>query len=231
MSEQIDIPDGALDELEASGAFEAFYQAEARTLFRRLWLVTGNRAEAEELMQDAFLKVWERWDRVGGMDEPVSYLYRTAMNLFRKRYRRATLAVRRTVGLASSNNDFSDADDRQVVGQVLASLPPRQRAALVLTEMLGFTTKEAGVGAWRHGRDDPLADAPRTRCVPQGDGGRRCLGSRTSSNARAGPSTSSWATSSGCSAGVNASSATGGSAPAPSACSSRSRRGSSSSAR
>ena len=163
MTEPIFVTDAALDGLEASRTFEAFYQAEARTLFRRLWLVTGNRAEAEELMQDAFLKVWERWDRVGGMDDPLGYLYRTAMNLFRKRYRRATLAVRRTVGLAPSNDEFSDADDRQVVRHVLATLPPRQRAALVLTEMLGFTSKEAGdaLGVTdatirsltRHGRD------------------------------------------------------------------------------
>ena len=98
MDERIVSSDAALDELEAARTFEAFYQAEARTLFRRLWLVTGNRAEAEELMQDAFLSVWQRWDRVGGMDDPAGYLYRTAMNLFRKRYRRAMLAVRRTVG-------------------------------------------------------------------------------------------------------------------------------------
>src|SRR6266540_5873480 len=38
-------------------SFESFYEAESRTLFRRLWLVTGNRAEAEEIMQDAFLKL------------------------------------------------------------------------------------------------------------------------------------------------------------------------------
>lgn len=50
----------ASETLEASRSFETFYDAESRTLFRRLWLVTGNRAEAEELMQDAFLKVWER---------------------------------------------------------------------------------------------------------------------------------------------------------------------------
>ena len=92
MTDRIVPSDAALDELEASRTFEAFYQAEARTLFRRLWLVTANRAEAEELMQDAFLKVWERWDHVSAMDDPVGYLYRTAMNLFRKRYRRATLA-------------------------------------------------------------------------------------------------------------------------------------------
>jgi RNA polymerase sigma-70 factor (ECF subfamily) len=70
MSERILASDATLDELEASRTFETFYQAEARTLFRRLWLVTGNRAEAEELMQDAFLRGWERWDRVGGMDDP-----------------------------------------------------------------------------------------------------------------------------------------------------------------
>jgi RNA polymerase sigma-70 factor, ECF subfamily len=163
MTEPIAVSDAALDELESSRTFEAFYEAQARTLFRRLWLVTGNRGEAEELMQDAFLGVWQRWERVGAMDDPVGYLYRTAMNLFRKRHRRAMLAVRRTIGLAPSNDDFSDADDRQVVRHVLASLPPRQRAALVLTEMLGFTSKEAGdaLGVTdatirsptRHGRD------------------------------------------------------------------------------
>jgi len=163
MTEPIVVSDAALDELAAPRTFVVFFQAEARTLVRRLWLVTGNRAEAEELRQDAFLKVWERWDRVGGMDDPVGYLYRTAMNLFRKRYRRAMLAVRRTVGLTPSTDDFSDADDRHVVRHVLATLPPRQRAALVLTEMLGFTSKEAGdaLGVTdatvrsltRHGRD------------------------------------------------------------------------------
>jgi len=139
MSERILASDATLLELEASRTFETFYQVEARTLFRRLWLVTGNRAE--ELMQDAFLRVWERWDRVGGMDDPIGYLYRTAMNLFRKRYRRAMLALRRNGGATPSSDDFSDAEDRQTVRHVLATLPPRQRAALVLTEMLGFTSE------------------------------------------------------------------------------------------
>jgi RNA polymerase sigma-70 factor, ECF subfamily len=130
--------------LESSGSFEAFYDAQSRTLFRRLWLVTGNRSEAEELMQDAFLKVWERWEQVGAMEDPVGYLYRTAMNLFRKRYRRAVLALRRTVGLAPSRDDFADADDRETVRRVLSTLPARQRAALVLTEMLGFSPEDAG---------------------------------------------------------------------------------------
>lgn len=43
--------------LESSRTCEAFHEAEAWTPLRRLWLATGNRAEAEELMQDAFLSV------------------------------------------------------------------------------------------------------------------------------------------------------------------------------
>jgi DNA-directed RNA polymerase specialized sigma24 family protein len=41
--------------------FAAFFAAEHRGLLKLLYFVTGNRADAAELMQDAFLKVWERW--------------------------------------------------------------------------------------------------------------------------------------------------------------------------
>lgn len=34
-------------------------------------------------MQDAFLRLRERWDRVAAVDDPSAYLFRTAMNVFR----------------------------------------------------------------------------------------------------------------------------------------------------
>src|SRR5436853_2061172 len=75
-------------------AFELFFEAERRRLFRALYVMTGNAHEAEELAQDAFLRIWERWERVGAMDDPVGYLYRTAMNLARSRSRRLIRAAR-----------------------------------------------------------------------------------------------------------------------------------------
>jgi RNA polymerase sigma factor (sigma-70 family) len=124
--------------------FEAFFMAERDGLFGALVLITGDRHEAEEIAQDAFLAVWERWERVSAMENSAGYLYRTAMNLFRKRRRRAALVVRRAVGLVHVDDAFEAVDARQVVAKALAGLSRRQRAALVLTELLGFTSEEAG---------------------------------------------------------------------------------------
>jgi RNA polymerase sigma-70 factor, ECF subfamily len=125
--------------------FESFYEAERDGLFGALVLITGDRHEAEEITQDAFVAIWERWDRVAGMESPTGYLYRTAMNGFRKRRRRAALAVRRALHVAEPPEDlFAQADDRQVVARALAGISRRQRAALVLTELLGFSSEDAG---------------------------------------------------------------------------------------
>ncbi len=72
------IPAEALD-------FDDFFASESERLFRRLWLVTRNRAEAEEVMQDAFLSLYERWDRMADVDDPKAYLYRTAFNAWNRR--------------------------------------------------------------------------------------------------------------------------------------------------
>jgi RNA polymerase sigma-70 factor (ECF subfamily) len=72
--------------LRGRATSKSFFRAEHTTLFRALCLVTRDRPEAEEIMQDAFLRVWERWDRISSMDDPREYLYRVAMNGFRSRY-------------------------------------------------------------------------------------------------------------------------------------------------
>jgi RNA polymerase sigma factor (sigma-70 family) len=124
--------------------FEDLVRAESARLFRALYLITGNRHESEEIMQDAFLALWERWDRVGAMDDPTGYLFRTAMNAFRRRTRRAALAVKRAVAVGPPEDPFSEVDTRRDVVEALASLDRKQRAAVVLTGLLGYSSEEAG---------------------------------------------------------------------------------------
>jgi RNA polymerase sigma-70 factor (ECF subfamily) len=124
-------------------SFEVFFQREKSDLFGLLCIVTRNRHEAEELTQEAFVRVFERWDRVGTMEDPRGYLYRTAMNVVRSRYRRSLLAARRTLGLTRPDDAIAAVDERDAAMRALADLSPQQRAAVVLVDLLDFSSEEA----------------------------------------------------------------------------------------
>lgn len=121
-----------------------FFEKEKASLFRALCLVTHNRSEAEELTQDAFLRVFERWDQVGAMKDPTGYLYRTAMNAFRTWHRRAVLGAKRAIHLTPSDDRIAEIEAEDAVVRALAPLSPRQRAAVVLIDLLGYSSEEAG---------------------------------------------------------------------------------------
>jgi RNA polymerase sigma-70 factor (ECF subfamily) len=138
---------GIREELAVGGSvasFEEFFRAEQVRLHRVLFAITRSRPEAEDIAQEAFLRVWERWDRVTEMDDPAGYLHRTAINIFRDRSRRLVLAIRRAVRISPQADEFDAFEARSVAASVLGSLPPRQRAAIVLTEALGYSAEEAG---------------------------------------------------------------------------------------
>ena len=134
--------DGVDDTFAVAESFEEFFELERDHLCDLLSLVTGDRSEAEEIAQDAFVVVWERWDQVRLMDNPAGYLYRTAINNFRKRYRRAKLFGRIAASL-SPRTTSAPADSAVLLSEALRALTPRQRAALVLTELLGYSAEDA----------------------------------------------------------------------------------------
>ena len=130
-------------------SFEGFYLANERRLFRALSVVTGSRDEAEDLAQHAFCRVWERWDRVSALDDPSGYLFRTAFNAHHSATRRAVRAARRVVDVVAHATPPPApapdqlAADRDHVARALAELTPRQREALVLTQLLDCDASDA----------------------------------------------------------------------------------------
>jgi RNA polymerase sigma-70 factor, ECF subfamily len=135
-------PDEPMD--NELSTFEAFFEDEKERLLRSLSVITGSRAEGEDLAQEAFTRVFERWETVAAMEDPAGYLHRTAMNLFRNQYRRTRVALRRMVGLGPEQDVFKPVEDRDAASRALGALTSRQRAALVLTEGLGYSGEEAG---------------------------------------------------------------------------------------
>jgi DNA-directed RNA polymerase specialized sigma24 family protein len=107
-------------------SFEPFFDDEKERLLRILCVITGSRAEAEDLAQEAFTRVFERWETIGGMQDPAGYLHRTAINLFRSQYRRARLALKRAVGMSPEQDVFKAVEDRDAVSHAMVSLTPRQ---------------------------------------------------------------------------------------------------------
>jgi RNA polymerase sigma-70 factor, ECF subfamily len=128
---------------EQTESFEGFFEAHHARLYGTLCLITSDRAEAEDIMQEAFLKLWERWDRVREHPDPGGYLYLTAFNLFRSRLRRAARAARRAL-TGSPDDPLAEVDARESLAAGLRALTPRQRAAIVLLDLLDFSSEEAG---------------------------------------------------------------------------------------
>jgi RNA polymerase sigma-70 factor (sigma-E family) len=136
---------GALEEVTAVTdlSFEEFFQAEHVRLARALYLLTGNAGEADELTQEAMVRLYERWDRVRQMDSPKGYLYRTALNLHRSRLRGLASRARHILQATPSPDPAEVVQSRDSLSRALTSLPTGQREAVVLVEWLGMDQEEA----------------------------------------------------------------------------------------
>jgi len=124
--------------------FSEFFVREHLRLGGAIYLLTGDREEAEDLVQEALARAYERWDRVSHMAEPAGYVYRIASNLHRRRSH-ARGRLRPLVdrpGLQGSD-PVDAADARLDLLAALAMLPRDQRETLVLVEMFGFDAETA----------------------------------------------------------------------------------------
>jgi RNA polymerase sigma factor (sigma-70 family) len=131
------------ERVEARARFDEFVEDEHERLYKALYFVTGSREDAEDISQEAFLALWERWDRIDRIDDPTGYLFRVALNGFRMRRRRAATALRRLAPVRAERDEFAEAEMRADVRALLLGLSPRQRAALLLVDLLGYPSEQA----------------------------------------------------------------------------------------
>jgi RNA polymerase sigma-70 factor (sigma-E family) len=122
---------------EGQREFADFFEEEYRRLAKAIYLLTGDPHEADDLAQESLVRVYERWPRVGAMESPVGYLYRTALNLHRSRLRRVARQARRSLaGVPPVGDPLAAVEERDEIGRLLAALPRGQREVLVLVEWL-----------------------------------------------------------------------------------------------
>jgi RNA polymerase sigma-70 factor (sigma-E family) len=123
-------------ERTTEGGLAELYVRHAPAAGRLAFLLTGDRISAEDLLQEAFVRVVGRFGHLRVPDAFGAYLRRTIVNLHtshlrRKRLERAYLERERSVHTGSPDA-MSDAGVRDELWRTLLRLPPRQRAAVVL---------------------------------------------------------------------------------------------------
>ena len=123
--------------------FEAFFEAEYDRLYRTLLVLTGDRAEADDLAQEAMARVYERWKLVRELGSPAGYVYTTAFNLHRRRLRRLRLWRERARHEPPRPSGMETIELQRDVRSALLRLPLPLREVLVLTEWLELSTEEA----------------------------------------------------------------------------------------
>jgi RNA polymerase sigma-70 factor, ECF subfamily len=130
------------------GAFEKIYRATSDYVYTIALKITGNRADAEEVTQDVFLKIFRELKRFRFASSFTTWLYRvtvnSAINVSRKTKRRSSRQVEYNDGVAlkDERNETKEAIEKEHnemrVRSMLAALSPDQRTCIVLREIEGM---------------------------------------------------------------------------------------------
>jgi RNA polymerase sigma-70 factor (ECF subfamily) len=121
--------------------FADFYAAHFQRLAAQLHVYLGDAEEAQDLTQEAFCRAFDRWDRVQSYDDPSGWVRRVAWNLATSALRRR-MTARRYLSRQREEYLPGPQPDGVALTRALATLPPRQRRAVVLHHVAQLSTAE-----------------------------------------------------------------------------------------
>jgi len=102
------------------------------SLYRTAYLMLGDRADAEDLVQTALAKTYANWGRVRSVDAAPGYARTTLVNTAASWFRKKGWRNERPTEVLPENLHETDLSDRRTIIDALGTLPPRQRAVVVL---------------------------------------------------------------------------------------------------
>jgi len=126
--------------------FEEFAVARLPGLVRFAAVLTGERALADDVVQETLIRASARWDKIGGLDRPEQYVRKMVVNEFLSWRRRSWRQV--PAGSGGDVDDRRSPDhatghaERDALLTEIAKLPRRQRAVLVLRYYEGLSDAE-----------------------------------------------------------------------------------------
>ncbi len=122
--------------------FTSFYAASFARLVGQLHAMTGDRAEAQDAVQEAFVRAWTHRSRLGTDGGAEAWVRVTAWRIAVSRWRRAREGIR-LMGLAAPpDRTAGPGPDRVAFVEALRKVPAEQRRALVLYHLVDLTVDQ-----------------------------------------------------------------------------------------
>jgi RNA polymerase sigma-70 factor, ECF subfamily len=126
----------------ADDGFAAFYASSYHRLLGQLFAVTGDLAEAENVLQEAYARAFARWSRVGGYDLPEAWVRRVAINLAAMAERSLRRRARALLRLGPPPVVPELGPEAIDLRDALRALPLGQRQVIVLHHLVGLPVEE-----------------------------------------------------------------------------------------
>ncbi len=134
--------DGEIPVVRRPMPFEAFYLAEFPTMVALACAVSGSRLAAEDIAQEAMVEASKRWHVIGTYDKPGAWVRRVTIQKAGKRLRRARTEAAALLKLRPDDGLEPGPPDVEEVFDAIGRLPARQRAAVALHYLDGYSVAE-----------------------------------------------------------------------------------------
>ena len=129
--------------------FEALFSEHRGVVYRAAYSVTGNKHEAQDILQDVFVTLIDKGRTLEFTSNPAGYLYRMAINKAYERHNQRERRKEDDDGLgplqdapAAHNQDEDEKDMRELLLKAIAQLTPEQAELVVLSTEYGYTDAE-----------------------------------------------------------------------------------------
>ena len=138
--------------MRETAEFDAFYAATSHRLVGQLFAMTGDLGEAEDALQEAYIRAWQKWPKIGAYESPEGWVrsvaFKLCVNAWWKTRNRLT-AHRRAAPRSEAGTEPELGPDLLALMHALRQLPERQRRVLVLHYVADLSveqiTRETGM--------------------------------------------------------------------------------------
>ncbi|MFE9658618.1 SigE family RNA polymerase sigma factor [Streptomyces sp. NPDC005955] len=125
-----------------SDDFDVFYAATVKRLVATVYAVTGDVAEAEDAVQEAYVRAWQRWPKLLAEGDPLPWVRRVALRLAISTWRRKRGRILAHFRHGPPRDVPEPTEDRVALMTALRQLTPQQRQVVVLHHLLDLPIEQ-----------------------------------------------------------------------------------------